>query len=171
MPDKSQADPSTRPKGTTAKLPIRDYSTLPQKPIKLKDEIDLHPALKSAETEHKSAQATPPLAKPRRKKPTIPKTPAPKTPTLIDSLSPEAREILQRAASTSGLEPLAWLDQLVRQSPQTDHRPPTSDNRELLQMLHKIDERLLRLEDQRGFWSRFWDQFMNPPGRTGDSQD
>ncbi|MET0029144.1 MAG: hypothetical protein ABW101_16060 [Candidatus Thiodiazotropha sp.] len=135
---------------------------MPQKPIKLKDEIDLHPVLKAGLTERESTPKAPPQPKPRRKKP-----PTAKKPTLFDSLSPEAQAILQNAVDASGQEPLACLDQLIIQSKPVDNRSDSLDNEELLRMLRSIDERLLRLEDQRGFWSRFWEQFMNPPNRTG----
>ena len=50
MPDKSRSDRSPEPKVRVPrhppKEPLQDYSSLPQKPIKLKSEVTLPPVLK-----------------------------------------------------------------------------------------------------------------------------
>ncbi|MET0068056.1 MAG: hypothetical protein ABW076_17050 [Candidatus Thiodiazotropha sp.] len=161
MSNKSQTDHSDRHKEQAPKGLSRDYSSVPQKPIKLKDEVSLHPALKGEPSETDNTRKHTPPPRRSRKKPAAAKPVA-----LFDGLSPEAREIILNAANTAGLEPLAWLDRFVCESSQIDANVQRPDNAELMRMLQTMDERLQRLEDQRGFWSRFWEQFMNPPGRT-----
>ncbi len=58
------------------------------------------------------------------------------------------------------MEPIAWLEQLIMESQR--HEAPTHETDTIANTLQMIEQRLARLEDQRGFWSRFWEQFMEP---------
>ena len=160
MPDKSPVDQPTRRKGSAPKAPSQDYSSLPQKPIKLKDEVTLPPALKREAGKQTAPKAAIPKPKKRRNKPSVRKSPS-----VLDGLSVEARELVSQAAERTGMDPLAWLEQVIRNSPMSNRPEHATDSSELMQMLHRIDQRLEKLEDQRGFWSRFWDQFMNLQNR------
>lgn len=62
------------------------------------------------------------------------------------------------AAAREGVSPATWLENLIRQ---TAHERPQAFG-DLVASLQRIEQRLSRLEDQRGFWSRFWEQFMEP---------
>jgi hypothetical protein len=164
MPDKSQETKSAtrheRPK-QPPKAPQQDYSTLPQKPIKLKTDVSLPPVLKKGTAKRRNtSKETVPTAK-KRKQASAPR----KAVQVFDELSAEARKLALNAASDSGLEPIAWLEGLIRNTQQNHRTEETPSNAELLHMLQKIDERLQRVENQRGFWSHFWEQYMNPKGR------
>ncbi|MEJ2452535.1 MAG: hypothetical protein P8103_00055 [Candidatus Thiodiazotropha sp.] len=58
------------------------------------------------------------------------------------------------------MEPITWLEQLIMESQQ--HEAPVIETDTIANSLQMIEQRLARLEDQRGFWSRFWEQFMEP---------
>jgi hypothetical protein len=164
MPDKSQETKSAarreRPK-QPPKAPQQDYSALPQKPIKLKTDVSLPPVLKKGTAKRRNtSKETVPTAKKRKRT-----SPPRKAVQVFDDLSAEARKLALNAASDSGLEPIAWLEGLIRNTQQNHRAEETPSNAELLHMLQKIDQRLQRIENQRGFWSQFWEQYMNPKGR------
>jgi hypothetical protein len=153
MPDDSSDKSSVTPPipNKPPKRPQRDYSALPQKPITLKH--------KAKKTTHKS---TKPPAKPgsatSKKKPHPKKPP---NPWNIDSMSTEAKQIIQAGAESQGLSIAQWLEALVMNQDRFFHHENEEKEKHLLRSLHEIEQRLDRIEQQRGFWSRFWDQVMN----------
>jgi hypothetical protein len=168
MTSKTDAE---KPSAPPAK-PKRDYSSLPQRPIKLKKGVDLPEALKQEPAKPKAKPA------PKRKVKKTERIPTPKKKRrqnnqpietqatnewAINDLSDEAKRIATDAAAREELSTNEWLERLIRQStaetpPQAD-KPKTSDDT-LSAALHSIDQRLVHLEHQKGFWARFWDQFM-----------
>ncbi|MEJ2460190.1 MAG: hypothetical protein P8098_00985 [Candidatus Thiodiazotropha sp.] len=159
MPDTPQAEKPTKRKASTPRQPPKelpqDYSSLPQKPIKLKSDVSLPPVLKrSADKQQTTKSSTPSPTKPKKRKPT-------QRPTkVLADLSPQAREIVIAAAAEQKMEPITWLEQLIMESQQ--HEAPVIETDTIANSLQMIEQRLARLEDQRGFWSRFWEQFMEP---------
>jgi hypothetical protein len=166
MPDKPQAPPSAKqrpsPRKHPSKEPTQDYSSLPQKPIKLKTDVSLPPVLKKGSAKRRNtSKETVPTPK-KRKETSTPR----KAVQVFDDLSAEAQKLALKAASDAGLEPIAWLEGLIRNTQQNHRAEEVPSNDELLHMLQKIDERLQRIENQRGFWGHFWEQYMNPKGRA-----
>lgn len=144
------------------KLPQRDYSSLPQKPITLKREVKASPALKRAEQKNKTKRKT------VTKKESIPrpksakaKQPPPANPWALLGVSPEAEAMATSAAQRDGVTVGEWLEQVILQHT-SEAQPPAPAEIEsgLAESLKSIDERLGRLENHRGFWIRFWDRFM-----------
>jgi hypothetical protein len=173
MTSKTDAEKPSDPTapGSPRKSPQRDYSSLPQRPIKLKKGVDLPDALKQEPTKPKTKPAPKrkakkaeriPTPKKKRKQNNQPKeSPAP-TELTINGLSLEAKRIATEAAAQEGISANDWLERLIRQSiqtPQKTDQPKTSEEN-LSAALHSIDQRLVHLEQQKGFWARFWDQFM-----------
>jgi hypothetical protein len=164
MSDKSPVEQSAEQKTPTPKHPPKelqkDYSSLPQKPIKLKSDVILPPALK--QSPGKSATAKQAIPKPARKAKRKSSTKALKT---LDGVSPQARDIALAAAAEDGLELTDWLEQLILNRQQTPEVQKPTGHDEIMQSLRVIEQRLQRIEHQRGFWSRFWEQFMEPHRR------
>jgi hypothetical protein len=162
MQDKPPVEQSAEQKAPTPKRPPKelpqDYSSLPQKPIKLKSDVTLPPALK--QNPGKSATAKQAIPKPARKAKRKPSTQAPKK--TLDGVSPQVREIALAAAAEQGLELTDWLEQLILNSQQAPEMQKQTGHGEIMQSLQMIERRLQRIEHQRGFWSRFWEQFMEP---------
>jgi uncharacterized protein (DUF1501 family) len=148
MPDDSSDKPSVTPPipNKPPKPPRRDYSALPQKPITLKHKAK-KATHKSSKSPAKSASAT------SKKKPS--------SPWNIDSMSTEAKQIIQAGAESQGLTIAQWLEALVMNQDKFFHHENEEREKHLLRSLHDIEQRLDRIEQQRGFWSRFWDQVMN----------
>ena len=164
MPDRAHAEKRSKRKASPPKHPPRelpqDYSSLPQKPIKLKSEVTLPPVLKRAKGEQ-AAPRTPEKSRPatakRAKRP-----PTPAAARVLEGLSAQAKEAATAAAAKEGLELTVWLERLIMAHAQHQDQDHTRTLANIDKSLETIDERLGRLEDQRGFWSRFWDQFMEP---------
>ncbi len=53
---------------------------------------------------------------------------------------------------------MTWLEQLILESQQRE--PTASDT--VAESLQTIEKRLERIEKQRGFWSRFWEEYVEP---------
>jgi hypothetical protein len=165
MPDKSKADLPTPRRGRATKhspkkTPHKDYSSLPQKAIKLKSDVTLPPVLKrDAPVPRKEKTKSPAPAK----KTNIRKSSRPGDP--VDGISLQAREIALAGAAEKGVSLSQWLESLILHAHQA---PPTETSEafnEIRQSLRMIEQRLERIENQKGFWSRFWDQFMEPHRR------
>lgn len=168
MTSKTDAE---KPSDTPQVKPKRDYSSLPQRPIKLKQGVDLPDALKQEPAKPKARPAPKRKAKKAERIPTPKKKPrqnnqSKERPAVakwtINDLSDEAKRIATQAAAEEGISPNEWLERLIRQSietPQQSQEPPASGDN-LSAALHSIDQRLVHLEKQKGFWARFWDQFM-----------
>lgn len=166
MPDKRQ---NSRSSGGQAPLPKQppkdppqDYSSLPQKPIKLKADVNLPSALKrdSAKPRPKK-RSQPPIAKKKRVRKKSPE----KTPPLLNGLSQQARESALAAAEREGVTIEAWLERRILEETAAPPAVVMPDMQPLLDALDEIRQRLERLEGQKGFWQRFWDQYMDPNRR------
>jgi hypothetical protein len=163
MPDKknqSETTPNDNPPlpAHPPRQSRKDYSVLPQKPITLKHEIKTPPALKKST--HKRKAGTKPKSTP---KPKVAKAsgPSPADQWTLRGISQEAREAASAAAEREGLEVGKWIERqiLERAEPENTQQFVKLDEA-LLESLQSIDERLDRLENQKGFWIRFWDRFM-----------
>ena len=146
------------------KQPRKDYSALPQKPITLKREVSTSPALKKREppSKRKAGTRTEPIPKPKSVKAKRPATPPPSPWAQLD-LSPKANAAALSAAQQEGITLSEWLEQVILQhTAEQAPAQPAEVESELAESLKSIDERLGRLENQRGFWLRFWDRFMEP---------
>ncbi len=174
MTSKTDAEkPSDSPApGSPPKSPKRDYSSLPQRPIKLKKGVDLPNALKQEPAKPKAKPAPKRRVKkaeriPTPKKKRKPNNPPEESPALsewtINDLSDEVKRIATEAAAKEALSTNEWLERLIRQSteetPQKADEPAAGEDN-LSAALQSIDQRLVHLEKQKGFWGRFWDQFM-----------
>ncbi len=157
------------PRQTSKPLP-QDYSNLPQKPIKLKPDVSLPPVLKrSAGKSRPTSRGKAAESKPSPKKRTPPSPPSP-PPAATTALSQTALETARGAAAQAGVSLETWIENLILDSARpASARPAERDvNEELLrirQTLEEISSRLDRIEHQKGFWQRFWNQYMEPHRR------
>ena len=102
------------------------------------------------------------IPKPKSAKAKRPATPPP-NPWAQLGLSHEAEAAAVAAARQAGVTPGEWLEQVIHQhTAEEAPAQPAEVESELAESLKSIDERLGRLENQRGFWLRFWDRFMEP---------
>jgi hypothetical protein len=167
MPDdkhqhESTSEASLPPPTHPPKLPQRDYSALPQKPITLKREINAPPALKQPEQKHKTRRETVTQKEsiPRPKSAKAKQLP-PANPWAQLGISPETEAMAISAAQRDGVTVGEWLEQVILQHTSEAQPPPPAEiENGLAESLKSIDERLGRLENHRGFWIRFWDRFM-----------
>ncbi len=169
MPAKDPSDQTSKAKTSSHQPPkplTQDYSNVPQKPIKLKSDVSLPPVLKrsaskSPPTPRKKSSAT--RSSPARKQP-----PPPPGPPAI-GLSQTALETARRAAENVGVPLDAWLETLILGSAHTatpDSAPELADELgQIRRTLEEIDRRLQRIEQQKGFWQRFWQQYVEPHKR------
>ena len=163
MPDKKPTNSSTAEQAPTPKRPPKspahDYSALPQKPIKLKQGVDLPPALKGSENKQRAPakRTTPPVAKKKRARKSPTKTEQPQS-----SLSSQALELAAAAAKEEGLSVDAWIEKLIIERSQTPTAEAPSEMASIREALAQINERLWRLESRKGFWRRFWEQYVEP---------
>jgi hypothetical protein len=161
MPEKTQAERPAKRRARTSKqprkTPQKDYSSLPQKPIKLKQDVSLAPALKPGK---RMTNETTPTPKKKTERKAHPHSSKP-----FAQLSPQIREIALAAAAREGVSLDAWLEALILQFHRATPQAESEASGSVLQSLQRIERRLERLEDQRGFWRRFWDQFMEADRR------
>jgi hypothetical protein len=163
MPDKK--NPSESPPETSIPLPDGppkqpkiDYTTLPQKPITLKHEVKSPVVLKKAIQKAKRKTQV-------QKKPPAPPKRAPSKPAAavnewdLSGLSASTKEKALADARQNGLNLAEWIEQLVWKD--VPSQSTTNEAETLIsESLKSIDERLDRIENQKGFWVRFWDRFM-----------
>jgi hypothetical protein len=147
------------------KRPTRDYSNLPQRPITLKQAGKK----KSISKQSKSAVTTKSSHTPAKKaaKKTTRQTKEQSTDQwLLQGITQSTRELAQQEAMIHGLTLEAWLEQLIlnHPPPQINEQGENRDDEHLkynleqiIESLGAIEQRLERIEEQRGFWSRFWD--------------
>ena len=146
----------------------RNYAELPQKPIKLKADIGglASPPRKVLDeiVEHKTTRPKPipPQMRPAKK---------PHTSTgqwTLRGVSVEAREAAKEAAKAQGIPLGEWLERAIDQAlapPATTQEP----QREVLEALSDIQDRLEQLEQDRDWWGRL-KQFLKTCveyGRSG----
>jgi hypothetical protein len=148
MPDhtsnKTKTSPSVPSKPPKA-LP-RDYSALPQKPISLK---------------HKKKKPMPKGSKIKQKKD---KTSAEKNAPdswNLEQLPNEVKTAIVAGAESNGLTIPQYLQYLVLHQEDKPTPAQTVTDKLILDRIEAIEERLKQVEQQRGFWSRFWEQVMN----------
>lgn len=165
MPDKSKADlPTPRRRGASKrspkKTPKKDYSSLPQKSITLKSGVTVPPVLKRDAPEPRKGRPKEPAPakKASSRKPSRPEDP-------VEGISQRAREIALATAAEEGVSLDKWIENRILHARQAPPSETSEAFNEIRQSLRMIELRLERIENQKGFWSRFWDQFMEPNRR------
>jgi predicted HicB family RNase H-like nuclease len=170
MADKSSSDhPGNIPK-KPPKRPTRDYSTLPQRPITLKQASKKKSVKKKRKVSAESKPATAPVKKAVSKKamPKVKKKPSGQW--LLKGISESTRQYAQEEAERQGLTLEAWIEQLILSQLQPDSSEQDDESNEvyiegdleqIAESLFAIEQRLDRMEEQRGFWRRFWEQVIN----------
>jgi hypothetical protein len=133
------------------KRPTRDYSAIPQKPITLK-----HRKKKPVATKQKAA------AKEVQQK----DIPSPRknrsNPWHLEGISEEAKAAIVAGAEREGLTIAQYLELMaLRQDREAVPVQSQSSDTEVLNRICAIEQRLDRMEEQRGFWGSFWDKVMN----------
>jgi hypothetical protein len=169
MSDKSSRDQTGSIPKQPPKRPSRDYSALPQRPITLKQAGKKKSAGKGSKV---SANAR--ISNPQIKKTTT-KRAAPRAKRrtsdewLLKGIAQSTRAYAQQQAEAHGLALEDWLEQLIQNHQQTvgeEQVGETDDDylkydlEQIVDSLNAIEARLERIEDQRGFWSRLWEQAM-----------
>lgn len=163
MPDKKQTDRPTDDQPSTPKrppkTPAQDYSSMPQRPIKLKAGVDIPPALKGSNAKKTAVKkrSTPPVSKKKNTK----KTEA-KSEQHLSGLSKQAHKLAETAAKKEGLSVTDWIEKVVVDATQTPLSETPSELESIRQTLQQINERLWYLENRKGFWRRFWEQYVEP---------
>ncbi|MCU7904624.1 MAG: hypothetical protein KZQ76_02005 [Candidatus Thiodiazotropha sp. (ex Epidulcina cf. delphinae)] len=152
--DTSDKRPAPIPK-KPPKRPTRDYSTMPQRPITLKGKKKR----KNAQAHPSQTVKTKPTATHKKPPPKATKTnkTRPAQQWSLEKVSAEAKRITQAAADLQGITISEWLEQLIMDNQRPSSQPT---DEQLSNALHTIEQRLDRIEEQRGFWNRFWDQVM-----------
>ncbi len=151
-----------RPAAKAAKAVVRpkqDYSELPQKPITLKEGIGglAAPAKTHEESAEKPLAAL--AAKPKKRLPAKRKR-ATRDQWILRGVSISARDAATKAARAEGVKLAEWLDQIILR---TTTAPAQSGEtqQQVLEALRDIQNRLERIEYQRGFLSRLWEQLKS----------
>ncbi|MBT2968774.1 MAG: hypothetical protein KME56_04290 [Candidatus Thiodiazotropha sp. (ex Ctena orbiculata)] len=168
MVDKrSSKQPDAIPKKPPKRL-SRDYTNLPQRPITLKPLKKKKPLPTPKKASVKSKPAVKQTKKVAAKKspPRVKRQPADQW--LLKGVSEETKQYALEEANRRGVSVGQWIEQLI-----IDYRQPTDlatettaetdipqPREEINEAIHAIEERLDRIEERRGFWSRFWDQVM-----------
>jgi hypothetical protein len=166
-PNSDQSD--TIPK-KPPKRPTRDYSALPQRPITLK-QIGKK---KSVAKKHKRSAKSKTTTAPRKKTATKRAIPGvkikPSGQWLLKGIPESTKQYAQEEAEHHGLSVEEWIEQLILSHQQSATSEQVDDTNEsyiegdleqIAESLYAIEQRLDRIEEQRGFWSRFWEQVMN----------
>ncbi|MCU7916177.1 MAG: hypothetical protein KZQ65_09860 [Candidatus Thiodiazotropha sp. (ex Gloverina cf. vestifex)] len=168
MTESNEKKRTPPPQGNSVKDSKRDYSSKPQKPITLKSGVRTPTALKrgAPKTQKKPKRTSVPSStKNLTKKKTTPNS---RSQGVLRGISPKAKKIALAAAKQKNITVNEWLESVILQSTQPEQQ---ADNRavenSLSVSLKSIDERLERLEQQKGFWARFWDQFMEQTKKKG----
>ncbi|MCU7881061.1 MAG: hypothetical protein KZQ60_11360 [Candidatus Thiodiazotropha sp. (ex Lucinoma aequizonata)] len=139
-----------------SKKPLRDYSAMPQKPISLKRKTKkkLASIIQNAAIRPKPSTT---------KKKTAAKAVKKRPPNQWDlkELSDEAKQAVIEEANQRDMSITDWIEQLIMTSQNLEDKPAPENKQQLINTLHTIEQRLDRIEQQRGFWSRLWDQAMD----------
>ncbi|MES9969692.1 MAG: hypothetical protein ABW092_06625 [Candidatus Thiodiazotropha sp.] len=161
--DKSQSIPKKPPK-----RPSRDYANLPQRPITLKKARKKTSVKKKKQPEIKARHAPAPKKKVTAKK-TIPRVKKQSlNQWLLKGVSEETKQYALDEANHQGVTIGEWIEQLILDYQESEYdqqnEPVETDipqqQDEIVAALYAIEQRLDRIEDQRGFWARFWEQVM-----------
>ncbi|MCU7933132.1 MAG: hypothetical protein KZQ90_20240 [Candidatus Thiodiazotropha sp. (ex Codakia rugifera)] len=154
---------SNKQTASTTKMPskkaVRDYSALPQKPISLKRIKKKKPTPETQTTTIKSKPSA-------TNKKTAPKTAKavkkrPPNQWNLKGLSDEAKQAVIEEANQRDISITAWIEQLIMSSRNLEDKSIPDNEQQLTHTLRAIEQRLDRIEQQRGFWSRLWDQAMD----------
>ncbi|MET0002212.1 MAG: hypothetical protein ABW087_01150 [Candidatus Thiodiazotropha sp.] len=166
MTDKRSSDKSGKTPKKPPKRPARDYSTLPPRPITLKHRNKKKSASNTKKSSANKMPSTASRKKPPSKKavPRVKKKPANQW--LLKGISDTTRQYAQEEADRQGVPIEKWIEQLIlshqRSAASSQHAPyesHTDDEREeITETLHAIEQRLDKIEEQKGFWRRFWEQ-------------
>ncbi len=164
MPVKDPKDQTSESKVSSTNRPPKplpqDYSNLPQKPIKLKPDVSLPPVLKGSVSKARPTSRN----KSSNARSSTRKSPPPPATAPGSELSKSVLEAARKAAASAGLPLDTWLENLMREN--TPPSAPVPDLEEELAtirgMLGGIERRLERIERQKGFWQRFWQQYIEP---------
>lgn len=163
MADTKENEKTSQPKGSGAKNAKPDYSARPQRPITLKRGVRTPPVLKKEAPPKKQTKPK------KRLSSTVTEKKAKKTggtstanQWILRGISPATKNIALTAAKQEGIKVSDWLESVIIKSTQPYNQALRTSTEEahLSTTLKSIDERLQRLEQQKGFWARFWDQFM-----------
>ncbi|MCU7811730.1 MAG: hypothetical protein KZQ77_10910 [Candidatus Thiodiazotropha sp. (ex Notomyrtea botanica)] len=170
MADIKENKKTSQPRGSGGKKVTPDYAARPQRPITLKSGVRTPPVLKKEAPSKKQAKPK------KRSSSTATEKKAKKaggTSTanqwILRGISPATKNIALTAAKQEGIKVSEWLENVIDKSTQPDQQAMRTSPEEthLLTTLKSIDERLQRLEQQKGFWARFWDQFMEQSKQKG----
>jgi hypothetical protein len=169
MADKSSSDQAGSIPKKPPKRPARDYSALPQRPITLKQVGKKKPANKQSKVSTDKNPTNTPTKKATAKKAPSRVKRRPTNEWLLKGIAQSTRAYAQQEAEAQGLTLEAWLEELILSQRQpiieedveeTDENYLKYDLEQIVDLLNTIEARLERIEDQRGFWSRFWEQAM-----------
>jgi hypothetical protein len=170
MADKQSSDqPGAIPK-KPPKQPARDYANLPQRPITLKQIGKKKSTGKTAKGSTKTTPSTTPRKEATHKKTTPRVKKKPSDQWLLKGISQTTIQYAKEEAERQGLGLEAWVEQVILNYQQTAVSDQTNETNEadiegdleqIAETLYAIEQRLDRIEEQRGFWGRFWDQVMN----------
>ncbi|PVV16681.1 MAG: hypothetical protein B6D77_00670 [gamma proteobacterium symbiont of Ctena orbiculata] len=173
MADKRSRDRSHSIPKKPPKRPSRDYTNLPQRPITLKQAEKKKSLNMKKKSDSKTKQATAP------KKKAVPKKAIPRVKKqapnqwLLKGISEEAKQYALNEANRQGVTIGEWIEQLIfdSQEPAASEQDEPAETYiaeeqdEITGALYAIEQRLDRIEDQRGFWARFWEQVMKQSER------
>jgi hypothetical protein len=177
MVDKKSSTQSGNIPKKPPRRPARDYSSLPQKPITLKQRGTRKTIKATGEIDTKPGRAK------KQKKKAMPKKALPPAKKqlpeqwLPQGISEEARHYALNEAGRRGITIAEWIEQLIiehRQSATAGSSRPQEDSvapqarEDITDALHAIEHRLDQIEERRGFWSRFWDQVMKQAERRDE---
>jgi hypothetical protein len=165
MANKRSSDQTGSVPKKPPKRPTRDYSNLPQRPITLKHAVKRKSSGKTTKNRSGTQRPTSP-----RKKTTPQVKQQPSDQWLLKGISDSLRQHAREEAERQGLSLEAWLTRLIlnhlepvnnEQDDKISDAYTVADLEQIAESLHAIEQRLERIEEQRGFWSRFWEQVMN----------
>lgn len=169
MADKRSSDQAGTIPKKPPKRPTRDYSALPQRPITLKQSGKKKLAGKRPDGGVDSKPPSNPVKKASAKKTARQVKRQPTDEWLLKGIAQSTRDYARQEAEAQGLTLEAWLEQLIlsQQQPLIDELTDESDEdylmidlEQIVDTLSAIEARLERIEDQRGFWSKLWEQAM-----------
>ncbi|MEW8026945.1 MAG: hypothetical protein AB2792_03810 [Candidatus Thiodiazotropha sp.] len=164
MTEKRSSDKAGTIPKKPPRRPARDYSSLPQRPITLKRINKKKSAGKTKKGRADTVSSTAPKRKIASKKSAIPRTKKqPPKQWLLKGINDATRQYAQAEAERQGVAIGEWLEQLIlnHQQQASNASSVDSDQEEITETLHAIEQRLDRIEEQKGFWRRFWEQVMD----------
>ncbi|MBT3092778.1 MAG: hypothetical protein KME58_07765 [Candidatus Thiodiazotropha sp. (ex Lucina pensylvanica)] len=166
MRDKRSSDKSGITPKQPPKRPARDYSALPQRPITLKHSKKKKSASKTIKSSANKmpSSASKKKAPPKKAVPRVKKKPANRW--LLKGISETTRQYAQEEANRQGVAIGEWIERLILSSQRSatgsqqvpDESQTDDQQEEIAEALHAIEQRLDKIEEQKGFWRQFWEQ-------------